>query len=216
MISLRTGDVIFTRWYALLNQQLSVNTINFLVIADPASTWTDVTLLATLAGTVAPVYKPLLNSGAEFGGSSITTLLGATGKIATKTEYEIFGQGPGLGGTQPLPTQTSIIVQLKTNGPGKGGLGRIYIPFPSTTDNANGGVPAGAYQAKVDTFRLAVYTRHTYTDAGKGIIELEPIIWHRKTKNYDLVESTKVHTLWATQRRRGSYGRLNNLPSPLV
>jgi hypothetical protein len=122
--------------------------------------------------------------------------------------------GNGTAGAAELPGQTCGIITLRTNNAGRGQRGRIYVPFPSATDNDNNGHPTAGYQT-----RLANYAAAIGIPGGIAVAEggrsatIVPTLYHRRTHNADDITSYIVRSVWASQRRRSDYGRTNVIPT---
>lgn len=130
------------------------------------------------------------------------------------------GAGAGYTGQNQTPTQVSGLIRFRTGAEFTGiapGLrkynprGRAYIPFPSNDwVNPEGGqtLPAGVALAAVGaTFPL------TTAIVGTGFsATLTMGLLATPAKTFTAYTESSISALWATQRRRGDFGRLNNDP----
>jgi len=115
----------------------------------------------------------------------------------------------GTAGGDPLPTQVSGIITIQTAFAGRKYRGRMYVPFPSEGMNDVTGKPSAAYLVLLANLaNVMLADPVTLTDGGNSI-DLEPILWHRATNTFDVVTSARMNQKWATQKRRGIYGRPN-------
>lgn len=115
----------------------------------------------------------------------------------------------GLNRNPELPQQASGFIRLESNGPGKRNRGRIYVPFPSQefTNPANG-EPTLLYVAALTNFAQSIASAQAVL-AGLTSVSLEPVIASKTgTPNSTVVRASAI-PLWATQRRRGNFGRIN-------
>jgi hypothetical protein len=92
------------------------------------------------------------------------------------------------------------------------------MAFPDASDDINNGVPSAGYQTALSNW-LAVYlTAVTVPNAGAtGSVSLVPCLNHRPGKTplpatVTDITSGSISAFWATQRRRGSFGRANSVP----
>jgi hypothetical protein len=128
-------------------------------------------------------------------------------------EVATAGAGPGLAGAVALPTQSAGLVTLLSAVIGHAGEGRIYAPFPAAADNVLDGVPRAGYTTALASL-AAKYTQQLIVAGGAGAIAvLDPVIF-RPPGIAPTVTLTgyRVAPAWATQKRRGSYGRFNKPP----
>jgi hypothetical protein len=121
-----------------------------------------------------------------------------------------------------LPLQVSGLISLKTDLATRRGRGRIYVPFPSASQSGTAG---GASQAYVDN--LVILKEMMIGDRGMigggADITWRPVIFGRRRdatidqpalpEIFVEVKSGTALGKWATQRRRGAYGRANVPPT---
>lgn len=154
-------------------------------------------------------YKDLLSDEADF--------LGTTARRVTPNPTDSLssnaGEGAGLRTGGLLPAQTTGIITMTTNLPGRAGRGRVYVPFPAEEDSS-AGIPGGNYFAQLGplgtkfTDTITVTTTDTL---GQGTIA--PILWHAALQNFDPIFGFIARQKWATQRSRSQYGALNPKPA---
>lgn len=108
-----------------------------------------------------------------------------------------------------ISTQTSGICTLKTALAGRKYRGRFYMPFPVADNVDTDGSPNAGYVADLDTLAGDIVTDITITPAG-GSSEISPVIWHKATSTFTPVTGHTARKEWATQRRRGQFGRPNS------
>lgn len=217
--SLAIGDLIRGRvWtYAPSEIQAAVNTVYYVVAAVGSTPATDQDAADTLDAIVAPDYKALLSGLAEYRGVQMQLLKTAypyhARLIAAETNVNA---GTGTNASTYLPTQTSGLITYQSLNPGSKGRARTYVAFPSQDLDSGGGTPTGGYQ----TLLLALAS-----DLGSGLAlstggrtaTLVRVVLHGPDK-FTVVDppspiiSWSVGARWATQRKRGNYGRPNRPP----
>lgn len=163
---------------------------------------------------------------------TMDTLFGATIKalVSTQTTYrgtlaqKVFPlpvlaraqstliPGPGTAVGNTLPRQTAGLIWLSTAIAGRAGRGRKYAPFPAAGDDQADGTPTADYRIRLLT--LATLFGEPQTIVGVlGNANVVPCIWHRANPALSpLITTSGIRTVWATQRRRGSFGRPNTSP----
>jgi len=131
----------------------------------------------------------------------------------TLSLFEGFGYDDMWGDVdiEPLPAQVSGFIKLKTSLAGRSGLGRVYVPFPPSSFVDAAGAPTGAavtaYQAVADGLMGANTIGDGTTTGG-----VEMIVWGRTGPTIATVVEAEAKGKWATQRRRGMFGSINDLP----
>jgi len=166
------------------------------------------TLDALDMGMAVPLVA-LLSQDALFYGSQMYLMnpIGAPPRPVTTTSHQSAGSA-GLG---LLPGQTSGLISLKSSTLGKIGQGRTYVPFPSPLDNAADGTPTAGYVTRLAD--LGVFLSHDLTVvAGGQTATFKPCLYRGGTDTPRFIDEAINQDAWATQRRRGSYGRLNKAP----
>ncbi|MCJ7620358.1 MAG: hypothetical protein MUP64_09100, partial [Anaerolineae bacterium] len=99
--------------------------------------------------------------------------------------------------------------------PGRRKGGRMYIPFPGEGDNDATSLPSAAYVARLATHAtgvlntLTVGVTFTAIPVVQAITYVGGVLILGATRTITEVRSSDR---WATQRRRGSYGRKNISP----
>lgn len=125
-----------------------------------------------------------------------------------------FSTGVGFAGGlagDVLPTQTAGLITKRTAVPGRRGRGRAYIPFPTESYNDANGLPTNAYMTPAGALAFSISQSVLVGTLIDGNY-LDPVILHRDTGGTSDILATLARQKWATQRRRGSYGRPNVSP----
>ena len=127
-----------------------------------------------------------------------------------------FAGGAGNVAGDPLPFQVAGIATKKTNLPGKSFRGRVYLPFPSEASNDVDGNPTMGYGTLAQTFLAAVqlsYIISATPPAPPGDnASFTPCVWSRKLLQGTFTIAHAFKDKWATQRRRGDFGKPNTPP----
>jgi len=207
-IDLGIGDLIRLRVATYTPNQVGINTAHFLVQAATGTGRTTQQVADAFDATLAPRYKALLSVGARYRGCSIQRV--APGGVTVPAAQSI-NDGPGTVAGDMLATQVSGIISAKTDLAGPAYRGRVYIPFPGEDDNAATGVPVAGYVTRLDDVGDELYTSVTIAAGGNGVT-LDPVIFHRAFNSATAITDYVNRTVWATQRRRGAYGRQNVPP----
>jgi len=152
-------------------------------------------------------YRNVLSNPATFLGYKMQVI-----RAAVSVPY-FWAQagGGGLAGAAPLPRQSAGFIRKVPNQSGRRKGGRVYIPFPSELDNDDSSVPTTEY-----TDRLVILAQKflmTQVWGAGGANTAVPLIYKRTVPgNSSTVASFQAIRKWATQRRRGSFGRVNANP----
>lgn len=211
------GDRIEVRFYCYHDaaKQEGVNTVRFTIAsATPGGPMDSDDLAVAIANQYAANFKALLDSSARYAGLSLQDFPSRT----FVPSFTTTGAGAGTVVGNDCPTQASGLVTLRTNYAGPSGRGRIYIPFPSVTSNDTAGVPTAAYKILLDQLAEELEGPVPLV-VGVGLVDVlvYPIICNAAGSGVEKRVTNASGVLkWATQRRRGSYGRLNLLPAELA
>lgn len=198
--------------------QVCINSIYHVITGVGAgSTVLQDSYLSAISALFGAWYKPLMGATAGYRGASLQLVSGALPYPVPITS--ITGNGAGTAAGNNLPLQVSYVVSLPTALSGKHYRGRIYPGFPPASfSDVNGAMNAGG-QAAIATFAANFLGATSITITGYTITGLWAvrafIKGHPPAPNviaYNSVTTPIGQPRWATQRRRGQYGRINNLP----
>jgi len=97
------------------------------------------------------------------------------------------------------------------------GRGRFYASFPGDEQRTGKEVSVGG-QSILGLLRTAVFGTAGVLDLtpGTGECELIPVLYNRETDPVSALSLTQVSDQFATQKRRGYFGRPNTLPAELT
>lgn len=198
--------------YTYLDNQLGINVhYGYLdaMTAGPVASAAGTNAISTY---MAGLLKPIITSAALYLGVSVRQ---SGGGIAGPwaTVWSKTAQGYGTGGADPLPKQATGLFTKITPIGGRSGRGRTYVPFPSTTDCEPDGNPTAAYIVKLNSYATAV--SNVRPIPGLFDIRFGLMRWNTLA-SFKAVTDYSSRDRFATQRRRGDYGRVNAIPPQLV
>lgn len=125
---------------------------------------------------------------------------------------ETSNAGAGTAGTTMLPTQTCGLARLFSDTLGKHGEGRQYIPFPAAANNDPHGVPNAGYKTLVTNIIAVLAQIQTVSGSGSKQFQFWPSLYNHVSNVPTLITAGLPAVSWATQKRRGAYGRANLPP----
>ena len=184
--------------------QLGLNIHYFRVVTVTGGVATTAAHLPAIDGNIAPVMTAAMSSTAFYRGTSFQKL---TPLPRSDPAIVVVNAGAGTSGAQLLPTQVAGIWTKVTDNVGRSNRGRSYVPFPATTFlHATLGIPAAGYAGKLADIATFFSGLETFTVAGVAL----RIQWILKPQPVpkDVVD-WRVLNQFATQRRRGMFGRTN-------
>lgn len=205
------GDKYKVLTCCYITGQISLNTfyveITNVVGVEPS----DLQKANAIDAIFAPLYKPLMPPAATYYGVAVQKEGAPPGPLIGTSVNS--GGGTGAGGF--IATQVSFLASRKTALGGRHGRGRIYPGFPDSSHMNTNGQPKAAAVALIQTLaNVQLTTINAVTIAPAGNCDMQ-----FRLKNiilggtfYDPIVSVAASTRFATQRRRGDYGRLNPLP----
>jgi hypothetical protein len=190
--------------------QAAWNTGYMVATAVAGAGGSDLDLAVSLDTGFTAVYPPLLNNEAGYNGTSCQ-IVNTAGKATGTVQQSTAGAAVGTAGATALAPQTCGLFRRQTAFPKQAGRGRCYVPFPSTAHDQGAGVTTGAYQTLLQAL-AAVWAAPVTVGAGGNTSTLT---WILKPAGIGLTRTLTGYTTsigWATQRRRGYFGRLNREP----
>lgn len=207
--NLAVNDVYVMRNACRTATQVGINVTHWLVTLVGATPATDADFADFADNLLAPKYKNAMPATASFWGTQVSRIQPAPPTFPVSLSAR---NGPGLFAGDLLPEQVSGIGTYLTASAGRGFRGRSYVPFPGKNAvNSPADQPTAAYVAILDQIIQELATPFGVV-AGPRTATLVPVIFHRKTSTYTLVQGHLTRPYWATQRRRGDAGRPNLNP----
>jgi hypothetical protein len=203
------------------NSQVGLMKTHYIVSVLGATppTQTQIAIAMDNAQGLAAQMKLWLNNQSLYRGVMVQKIYPIpAGKPAV--EFTVANAGAGTAGAQQLPRQSCGLIYATTAKAGRAFRGRNYLPFPAAAlQNATLDQPSAAAVAILGGVATILYGTFVVS-VGGVLTTLTPIIFHRKANKagttvangYDPILNFGGRLLWATQRRRGDYGRQNNSP----
>lgn len=209
-IPISAGDVFLVRIICQLDQQVSVNAKLVRCSQSDANPSVLLTELADAISTdLGPKYVDLLSVDATYRGVSVQRV---NPQPKTIPVVSIVQQSGGLVVGNPLPPQTAGLVSLKGSAAGRRFQGRIYLPFPGENSNAAEGVPSFDYVVDANSIGTSMITGYSIAGTIGGSAEF---VYTLDVTGADVnkdFNSFVTRPGWATQQRRGAFGRTNITP----
>lgn len=204
---LATLDVLEVRFVCKANNQYSVNVRHFLVAAGMIGAPTLDTAAGGFDAKFAPLFKAILAQGASFFGVGVRRI----SPTVSLESLSLVGRGAGLVTGDLMSTQTTSVATVRTSLPGRKNRGRMFLPYPSETDNDATGRPLATYMATANAICVPLYSQTTYT-VGAQNFKADGVLWHRSTRTYTPIAQAYVRPDWGTQRRRSQINRPDRAP----
>lgn len=208
MATIAVGDIYQVRIVTALGSQLGEMIMHYECTAVAGTSSTDSALAVLIDAAAAPLVKPLLTNAASYQGVGVQRI------FPTPRLREVVvttGSGGGTGGASALPSQVSGLIKKVSATAGRSSQGRNYVPFPDESQNQASGIPAPAYVG--DLFALGNSMIGPFTPGGGGnTATLKQVIYNRINGGTAEVTEVIPAGVWATQRRRGDFGKSNIIP----
>lgn len=164
-------------------------------------------LASNFSSAMNAAYKALLPDSALFVGTSVKRIDPTASVEVGSADDSDYGSDTG----DPLPTQVCGFIHLASSATSRSGRGRVYVPFPTETWNNAFGAPTAAYFTLVQALATAMLDKAAWAGTGgSGTCQL--VVWSRLFEGASTVTEALARSRWATQRRRGMFGSINDLP----
>jgi len=206
--ALVVNDIVKAQLWSHDEEQAAVNTFYYKVTAVGGLIATLEDFAANFSSFVSTEYVALLNQQAIFDGVLAQVVFPLPLMVHVVNTSDA---GPGTGGINGAARQVAGLVQWGTPLAGPGGRGRTYLPFTSTIDSETFGKPTGAYITSASQFATKVST-FTSVSTGGRTATVAFGIKKRNAGVITLVTTGGISSKWATQKKRGSFGRPNSSP----
>lgn len=209
--ALAVGDVVQFQVWCTDAEQASVNSMHYEVIATGPTPATDLDAATEFDSLIETNYKQLIVNSATYNGvlARIKNRLPLPAPVTVNANA-----GAGTAGATGLPRQAAGLLSFHTSLAGARGRGRIYLPFPSTADNQGGGGVTAGYVTKLDALWSAIEGT-VLVNSGGRTASLLFVVYHQKgtgsPATFPITSHVSSHG-WATQKKRGSFGRANASP----
>lgn len=209
-MAVMTGELWRASILAVAGDQTAYNVVHFRVQATGGGLVTEQEWTDAFATRLDTALINLLPSSTSYWG--VLTQKFNPLPVSNTYRNTAFGAAGALS-AECLPRQVAGMFTKRTMYGGPGGRGRVYVPFPSEEANDATFKPNAGYMTSLGIYASRLTTTLVVTGASTGTATMVPILWKPKFGDwYDLIGVT-ARQKWATQRRRGSYGRQNSPPS---
>lgn len=206
--ALAIDDIVLLQVICADNSQASFNSFHYKVTGVGVSVASLEDMITNFSTLVAPKYKALLYNGATFDG--IIGQIVSPLPLHARVLYDL-DSGVGTAGAIGLPKQTSGLIRYQTDFAGPGFRGRTYLPFPAAADNQADGVPTNGYNSRNLILADAVKGFIAVSNAGRTAT-VQMGLFRRAGSIFTPIVSAGAAANWATQKRRGDFGRPNLAP----
>lgn len=207
------GDIIQMLCVSAMGDQIGLNVRHWVVQSQTGAGALLSEMATVFNSTFRPLYLPLLNQSANFLGCTAQKIHPAPQSLVAASSA---APEAGTDLADPQAKQVSGLIRLGTLFAGRSQRGRVYVPFPS--EDANNGVTAGpstGYVTNLQALGDELITQLVVVGTVASST-LDPILLHRPLNDFDVLVSAVARTRWATQRRRGDFGRQNPIEMPGV
>jgi hypothetical protein len=210
------GDVLEVRTVCSNADQIAMNVLHYRVVssAGPGPGVTCQDIAANLSNLVNAGYQVVMPASCAYRGTGVKNIT----PFPTQEFVSTGSAGPGVAGGTEVPQQVSYLVNFKTINSGRGFRGRIYPGFVTTVHvNSSGNMNAAGLTA-IQLLASVIPISRVIT-AGGDSTTIQLVILRRMNGGVPLpplstadVITVNARNAYATQRRRGDYGRTNQAP----
>lgn len=203
-------EIYEIRIWCSYQQQAGLNIRHFKVTEIIGLGSTREEVIGAFSTLVAPAYLAALSTGAEYRGMSMRRLVPGPPTVEVTTDN---GRSTGSVTGDPLPSQISGVISLRTDFPGPGGRGRMYIPFPSEDDNNVNQVPQSSYVTRLGVIGSIFVDEIVLPQLpAPDRVRLLSVVYERVLGGTSPITGRIARSIWGTQRRRGGFGASNVVP----
>lgn len=205
---LSVGDKVEVIVYSQAQEQYAANVYSYRVSSTGGPATTDLSALNLIAPLLRGVYVEVLPAAGTFWGVRLQII----SPTRRPSQFNISQRGIGVLAGDILPTQTTGLIQSRTNVVGRSKRGRAYIPFPTEGVSDAAGLPTAAYLTKLGDVAAMVYTPFTLNGAGGATVTLTPTVHSRKLASWEDITGFTRSDYWATLRKRAGRSRSDSPP----
>lgn len=207
-VTLAINDVIRAQIVCADQEQASFNTVYYQVTGVGVSIATLEDFCVNWSALVAPKVKPLIYNGASFNGviGQVISPLPLMARF-----LEDGDAGVGTAGAIGQARQATGLIRFTTEFAGPGFRGRNYLPFVSTTSVQSYGTATNLYVANALVLSEAMRTFTAVSNGGRTAT-VRMGLWKRAGSIFTPIITTNASPDFATQKRRGTFGRANLPP----
>jgi len=206
------NEVIKVTWFTQLGGQAGLMTHAYMQSSvNPTRTINEndiAQLSGDLSASVPTLIKSVLAQEAEYDGQKIRTWRAEPALDVEASSSA--GAGPGAAANPGFaPRQLAGLIRKRTAIPTRRGKGRVYVPFPSFDDVSENGNPGAAYLLGLNALADELMVEREVTIDGQPATFVPCVAGADRPAIGIQMTDTVVATEFATQRRRGSFGRPN-------
>lgn len=202
------GDLYEVRIVCNRGDQTSINVRHYLCTTKTGTGVTDLYLATQLDLTFHSAYKALMDATSSYRGTGVRRISPLPLGVEN---VSVANAGIGTATGTRLPSQDAGMITLRTEFGGRTRRGRIYVPFPSVSDNDAAGNPTTGYMTRLGTLAGVLIFVQGLTQ-GANANTFQPVIHSRKEGVNTYIRTATAIQKWATQRSRGQFGRPNPYP----
>jgi len=207
-LALAINDIIRAQYVCSDQEQASFCTVHYKVTGVGVSVGTLNDFAINWSALVAPKIKPLIANTAAFDGviCQVVSPLPLMARVLYGADT-----GVGTGGAVGQARQVAGLIRFTTDFAGPGFRGRNYLPFPSTTSSQTYGTPTAAYIAAALVLADAIRGFTAVANGGRTAT-VQMGLFRRAGSLFTPCTGDDAGSDWATQKRRGTFGKANIPP----
>ena len=204
------GDILQIRIECSMGDQASENIRHIQIMSVTAPEPPYSAIADQLSTGLSAKYIPAIATNARYNGVAVRRVKPLPPTIET---ISLIGANPGTATGDAMPGQVAGLGNLKSAFAGRAFRGRVYVPFPAESDNGPDGAPTAAYLVKLQALIDLLVAGGTIT-LGGGNLTFNWVLYHRVAGTTTPLTVATARPKFATQRRRGGFGRPN--PATIV
>ena len=201
------NDVFRADFISDLGTQIAVNSLHYRVTSVSAPNPSDQDIANRLSEVIGPLYRAYMPVLANYRGVRLTKVNAPLVPYVTSE----LQSGAGTIAGDPLPTQTALLISLKTPLSGRSFRGRVYLPFwPEGSNDILGEVDDAAI-LKANQWAAAALAS-VVVGIPPNASTVQAGVFSRTLAQWTGLSGQTFHDKWATQRRRSQINRGDALP----
>ena len=202
-------DIYKVRVVCTLQEQTAYNVSHWRITAVAGAGLTDQVIADKFALHFQATLIALMTNAARYWG------VGAQKVQPAPVGNEFFNGNRNVAGTAGAGIEAKQVAgyfNLKTAFAGRSQIGKKYIPFVDSNDtDINTGAPTAGFMVRLGA-HAAQYSNAVTFPSGADSLTFTPVVYHRTGGTADSIVTATAKQKWATQRRRGDFGRKNPPP----
>lgn len=211
-MAIAAGDLLVTKVYCTAGDQTAIN-VRFWDVSAVTMAITDQQATDAISDKMGTLMKPMMGTAGNYYGCSLyTRVVNSRAPIALLGNSTV-NSGTGSTASDVLPRQVSGIVAFKGSLLGHSVKGRAFIPFPPEVNNNANGHPDATYTGLLAALGTMYQGPTTFTHLISGAtITLRGKLVPLSGTGDVAITIVTPRAKWATQRRRGDFGKVNAPP----